>query len=92
MEIRDKWISGCKVNIFPWIDGKRIYCNIAYYKSGTSIFNPAWEKTVFITDDENGRNLVYKFTATLVDYVCRMNIPNGKEVTITVDDVPGLSA
>jgi hypothetical protein len=92
MEIRDKWISGCKVNIFPWIDGKRIYCNIAYYQAGSSIYNPKWEKTVYITDDANGRNLTYKFTATLVDYVCRMNIPNGKEVTITVDDVPGLSA
>lgn len=33
----DKWIGSCKVRIFPWIDGKRIYCNVRYYRPGQSI-------------------------------------------------------
>jgi hypothetical protein len=40
----DRWINGYKVRIMDWIDGKNIYCNVAYYRSGARIDNPAWEK------------------------------------------------
>ena len=48
----DTWIGSCKVRAFPWIDGKRIYFNVQYYKSGQSVEKPpAWDKTVFVTDN-----------------------------------------
>ena len=85
MEI-DTWISSCKVRIFPWIDGKRIYCNVRYFEPGASLEKPpAWDKSVYITDDEKGRNLAYNFTSTLVNNIARIVIPQGKEVTLTVN-------
>lgn len=85
MEI-DKWIGSYKVRTFPWIDGKRIYCNIQYFLPGASIEKlPAWDKSVYITDDEKGRNLAYNFTDTLVNYIAQMVIPQGQEVTVTVN-------
>jgi hypothetical protein len=84
MEI-DKWFGGYKVRSFPWIDGKRIYFNVAYYLSGQSVEQlPTWDKTVYITDDIKGKRLVYEFTDTLIDYVKSIIIPNDSQVTITV--------
>ena len=83
MEINE-WISSCKVRAFPWIDGKRIYCNVRYYKPGQSIERePAWDKTVYITDNEAGRNLVFNFTHSLVEHIIAMQIPDNKEITFT---------
>lgn len=80
------WYSGCKVDIMPWIDGKRIYCNVAYYRPGQSMSQePAWEKTIYITDDENGRRLAYDFTDTLVSFVSGLNVGD-REITVTVGD------
>lgn len=81
---RDIWAGPYKVRIFPWIDGKRLYCNVRYYKSGQSIEqDPVWDKTVYITDNEAGRNLVYNYTHSLVEYIVSMQITNGNEVTLT---------
>jgi hypothetical protein len=83
MEINE-WISSCKVRAFPWIDGKRIYCNVRYYKPGQSIERePVWDKTVYITDNEAGRNLVFNFTHSLVAHIIAMQIPDNKEITFT---------
>ena len=84
MEI-DTWISSCKVRIFPWIDDKRIYCNVRYYKPGQSIESePIWDKTVYITDNEAGRNIVFNFTHSLIEHIISMQIPKNKEITLTV--------
>jgi hypothetical protein len=80
----DKWIGAYKIRSFPWIDGKRIYFNVQYYKSGQSISRPpVWDKTVYITDNEAGRRLVYEFTDSLVNHVAQMKIEGHKEITLT---------
>ena len=83
---RDEWINSFKVRIFPWIDGKRICCNVQYFQPGASLEKPpVWDKSVYITDDEKGRDLAYNFTNTLVNYIAQMVIPQGNEVTLTVN-------
>jgi hypothetical protein len=83
MEI-DRWIAGYKVRAFPWIDGKRIYFNVQYYMPGQSTAKPpAWDKTVYITDNAAGRRLVQDFTNTLTEHVARMSIAAGTDVNIT---------
>ncbi len=78
MEI-NKWIGSYKVRSFPWIDGKRIYFNVQYYAPGQSIEKPpAWDKTVYITNNEAGQRLVNEFTHSLVEHVAKMEIPNNK--------------
>ena len=85
MEI-DKWEGAYKVRSFPWIDGKRIYFNVQYFKPGSSLAqHPAFDKSVFITDDEAGRNLVENLTATLTEFVAGMQIKEDTEVTITAN-------
>ena len=83
MEI-DRWINGYKVRSFPWIDGKRIYFNVQYYKPGQSISKPpVWDKTVYITNNDAGQRLVNDFTDSLVEHVLKMQIADGTEVTLT---------
>lgn len=84
MEI-DKWINSFKVRSFPWIDKKRIYFNVQYYIPGQSVEKPpAWDKTVYITNNESGRRLVYEFTHSLVNYIANMDIRENTETTLTV--------
>lgn len=83
MEI-DKWISSYKIRSFPLIDGKRIYFNVQYFKPGQSISKPpAWDKTIYITDNPEGQRLVFEFTDTLIRYIEEMQIEKGYEVTLT---------
>lgn len=83
MEI-NKWIGSFKVRSFPWIDGKRIYFNVQYFKPGQSIEKPpVWDKTVYITDNAAGQRLVQDFTHSLVEHVAKMQIANNAEVTLT---------
>ncbi len=80
----DKWIGPYKVRSFPWIDGKRIYFNVQYYAPGQSVEKPpVWDKTVYITDNAEGRRLVYDFTHSLVDYIASMRLAEHVEVTLT---------
>jgi hypothetical protein len=80
----DKWVSGYKVRAFQWIDGKRIYFNVQYYAPGQSIERPpAWDKTVYITDNEAGKRLVFELTASLTEHVAKMSIAENTEVTLT---------
>ncbi|HBT63126.1 MAG TPA: hypothetical protein DEB10_00495 [Ruminococcaceae bacterium] len=84
MEI-NAWIDGYKVRAFPWIDGAQIYFNVQYFSPGSSLERPpAWNKTVYIKDNAEGRNLVHNFTSSLVSYVARMKIPKGAEVTLSL--------
>ncbi len=83
MEI-DKWVGPYKVRAFPWIDGKRIYFNVQYYAPGQSLEKPpAWDKTVYITDNADGRRLVYDLTHSLTEHVAGMRIREKSEVTLT---------
>jgi hypothetical protein len=80
----DKWIGSYKVRAFPWIDGQRIYFNVQYYAPGQSVEKPpAWDKTVFITDNNAGRRLVYDFTDSLVNHIACMKLKKNAEVTLT---------
>lgn len=83
MEI-DKWVSGYKVRSFPWVDGKHIYLNIQYFTPGQSIFQPpVWDKSVYITDNEAGRNMISNFLDSLVSHVAGMQIQDGYKVVLT---------
>lgn len=83
MEIA-KWIGLYKIRSFPWMDGKRIYFNVQYYKPGQSVEKaPVWDKTVYITDNTAGRQLVYDFTDSLVHHIAGMHSAENVEVTFT---------
>lgn len=80
----DKWIGPYKVRSFPWIDGKRIYFNVQCYAPGQSVEKPpVWDKTVYITDNAEGRRLVCDFTHSLVELIASMCLPEHIEVTLT---------
>lgn len=80
----DKWIGSYKVRSIPWIDGKRIYFNVQYYTPGQSIQKPpVWDKTVYITDNIEGRRLVYDFTDSLVNHIAGMQLTEHLEITLT---------
>ena len=79
----NKWIGSYKVRAFPWIDGKRIYFNVQYYAPGQSVEKPSvWDKTVYITDNNAGRRLVYDFTDSLINYVEKLRLSPNKEITL----------
>ena len=80
----DRWVNGYKVRSFPWVDGENIYFNVRYYKAGQSVEKPpVWDKTVYITDNENGRRIAFELTESLVEYVAKMNIIENTKVVIT---------
>lgn len=82
----DGWIEGYKVRTMPWVDGKTIYVNVQYFKSGQSLSQPpAWDKTVYITNDEKGRNMVQNFLSSLVVYIAeKVWTDRENKVVITV--------
>lgn len=83
MEI-DGWFSGYKVRSFPWIDGKTIYFNVQCYAPGQSInCPPVWDRTVYVTDNEVGRRLVFEFTDSLAQYVAGLEIQLGRKIVLT---------
>lgn len=80
----DNWVGSYKVRSFPWIDGKRIYFNVQYYIPGQSAEKPpAWDKTIYITDNAAGRRLVNDFTHSLAEHVSKMQINDTLEITLT---------
>lgn len=83
MEI-DAWIDGYKVRSFPWIDGKTIYFNVKYYQPGQSLSQPpVWDKTVYVTDDAVGRDMIENFTHSLTEYVANLEIPPERKMVLT---------
>ena len=83
MEI-NTWINGCNVRGFKWIDGKRYYINVQYFEHGSSIEKlPMWDKSVYITMNDKGMNVVRNFLSSLVNNISRINIESGKELTNT---------
>lgn len=85
MEI-DAWISGYKVRSSPWIDGKTIYFNVQYYRPGQSLSQPpVWSKTVYITNDVAGRDMVENLAASLTEHVANMEIPVGRKIVLTAE-------
>ena len=81
MEI-NSWYSGCLVQAFPWIDGKYIYVNVRCFLPGQSISQaPAWDRSVFVLDDEPGRTIVYKYTDSLVNAISSGIFPDKAHIT-----------
>ena len=72
MIMLDKWISGCKVEVHDWIDGKHIYVNVRYFSSGSSINRPVWDKSALVTDTPKGRSFVFDYTEALITGISRM--------------------
>lgn len=73
----DKWISGYKVEACPWIDHETIHFCVTYYRPGQSMQQPpVWEKTVYVTDNENGRMMLNNMLESFVEYVARTNFSN----------------
>lgn len=90
MEI-DKWVGPYKVRAIPWTDRKQIYFNVRYFLPGQSLDKPpAWDRTVYITDDRAGRRLVFEFTDTLADYVAnlQMKVASDNKIVITIESEP----
>ena len=80
----DRWVDGCKVRVFNWVDGKNIYVNIQYFASGSPISRPPLvDRSVLITANENGFNMVENFLSTLVSNIMAMNIKSGLNVVLT---------
>ena len=85
MEI-NTWINGCKVRGFDWIDGKRYYLNVQYFFPGSSIEKPpVWDKTIYITKDEKGMEVVRNYLSSLVNFICGLDMEPGREVTLTFE-------
>ena len=83
MEI-NKWVRQYKVRAFPWINGEEIYLNVQYYAAGQSIErSPAWDKTVYITDNAAGQRLINEFLDSLVEHVAMMKIEPNTRVVLT---------
>jgi hypothetical protein len=80
----DDWIEGYKVRAFNWIDGKSIYINVQYYKSGQSLSQPpAWEKTAFLTINEEAQRIMDNLFHTLICHIAMMDIPKGGKAVLT---------
>jgi hypothetical protein len=78
----EKWVSGYKVTYFPWIDGKRIYLNIQYYKPGSSLYRPpSWEVTVYLADNDESRDLLENYETSLIEFVVRGYLLHNKKVS-----------
>lgn len=85
----DRWVGAYKVYACSWIDSKEIYFNVQYYASGQSLAQPPiWEKTVYITNDDAGQQLVSGFTDSLTEYVANMQVPAKAKAVITVESLP----
>lgn len=85
----DQWVGQYKIRAFPWIGAEHIYFNAQYFAPGQSIEKPpAWDKTVYITNDEAGQRMVLNFTDTLASYVADLQITDGTKVVITVEATP----
>ena len=81
---KEGWFSGCRVDCFKWFEGDKWYFNIQYFMPGSSLCKPpAFDRSVFITDNEIGRNVIFNCTESLVDYVKRLDIDQSKEVLLT---------
>ena len=85
MDVRiEGWFSGCRVDCFKWFEGNKWYFNVQYFKPGSSLSrSPEIDKSVFITDNEKGRDVIFHFTASLVEMVLRLDIEKPYEVLLT---------
>lgn len=82
----ERWVDGYKVRVFPWIDGKHIYINVQYFEAGSSLEKPPkMDKTAFITDNEQGRNIIKNYLSTLVNYIARAEFDKDHRLYITAE-------
>lgn len=79
----NKWCGSCKVHAFPWIDKQNIYVNVQCFQSGKSLHqSPVWDRTVYVKNDEAGRELVFEFTDTLVEAIRFGRIKHGSYIQV----------
>lgn len=79
----DGWIEPCKVRAFPWIGSNQIYCNVQYYAPGQSIEQPpVLDKSVLITDNEAGRQIVNNYMHSLVEYITKMKTADSHKIPL----------
>ena len=81
----DRWINGYKVQIMDWIDGKNIYCNVAYYPPGARVNNPTWEKCVLIQANEKAYKALDDKLYTLVNAIASLKT-YGTNVVLTIEN------
>lgn len=72
----DTWAHGCKVRAFPWIGGKHIYMNVQYYKPGSRLSDPTWDRSLLITDNPEGNYALTNLLDSVVVAVERMELPS----------------
>lgn len=74
------FIDGYLVHVEEWYDNT-IYFNVRYFNSGQSIHDePKFDKTVYIKNNDKGRNMVTNYKSTLVNYVARLDTEDKKIV------------
>lgn len=79
----NKWVGTCQVCACPWIDKQNIYVNVQFFQSGKSIHQPpVWDRTVYVANDEKGRELVFEFTDTLVNAIRSGRIKHGSYIQV----------
>lgn len=62
------------------------YFNVQYYRPGQSLSQPpVWSKTVYITNDVAGRDMVENLAASLTEHVANMEIPVGRKIVLTAE-------
>lgn len=80
----ERWINGYKIRVMDWIDGKNIYFNVAYYKSGARANDPTWEKCVLITANDKAYAALEDKLYTLTNAIASMKT-YGTNVVLTVE-------
>jgi hypothetical protein len=81
----DTWVRGFKCRGFPWIDGKTYYLNIQYFPPGASIYKFAWEKSVYITLNEQVETILREYLDSFVMYICNLKAKE-KIIYITFEE------
>lgn len=74
------FVNGCLLHIEKWFDGN-IYVNVRRFRPGTSLSSiPEFDKTVYITDNAKGREIVKNYKSSLVEYVSQLDTKDKKIV------------
>lgn len=80
----DRWVNGCKVRAFKWIDGKSIYVNVQYFNPGAPVEKlPEFDKSVYVTINDNGMNVINNFLDSLVNHIIGLQMEKDKKVVLT---------
>lgn len=82
----DKWVSGMRIVVFPWVNRKNLYMHIEYYKGGARKNAPTWEKSVLINPTEKAYDALENRLETFANAISAMGRADLNTV-ITVETV-----